>query len=166
MQRFTKQKPMDNKEYGILWRLAGGRRRPARDFTIVFLSQESLEKREASAKAKLEYLENKGLIRQQTTGDSAEITYELTEEGALRLNEEGLKRGIKYPIGILEGLPESGWIDVDNELPKVGEPVQVAVKVGGISPHILIKADELQKRGRFSCEMDWVSVLYWKPFDK
>lgn len=151
---------MDKIEYEILKTLSVSTGMQATEFTSFFFEETSIQKRQTAAKTKFKKFEKFGLVQKQHYSDVTNPTYELTKGGI------NLMRGEKYPIGLEDELVADGWVDAEDALPEVGEPVLVAVKVGSMSPHLILKADMLMGRGKFSCEMDWVSVLYWKNFDK
>lgn len=62
-----------------------------------------------------------------------------------------------------DSLLAAGFIDVNKELPSVGELVEVAYSVGSIGRKFVIEKGKVDKRGRFSGEMDWNYAIFWKP---
>ncbi len=62
-----------------------------------------------------------------------------------------------------DNIESVGWIDVNLKLPSEGELVDVKYTVGSANPKQLIEKGKVNKRGRFSGEMDWKYATHWKP---
>lgn len=67
------------------------------------------------------------------------------------------------PANELYRMLTAGWVDSEKDLPAAGTTVDVMYMCGSINVEYIIEKGSVNKRGRFSGEMDWKVAVFWKP---
>ena len=91
-----------------------------------------------------------------------EAAKEFAEENEIIKTKDAFKAGVAFAQQC-HSVEEEGYPEIDKENPH--KLYLVKVIEGSITPKEIITVAYLRNRCKWSCEMDWVRVISWRPIN-
>lgn len=94
-----------------------------------------------------------------------EATNEYVNNHTIIFPESAVKKAFKAGVEFAQR-----WINIEDKLPEIDKEnprklYLVKVIEGSMTPKEIITVAYLRNRWKWSCEMDWVRVISWRPIE-